>query len=956
MGVPASLRALLFVFALGNAFALNLDSIPIWNPASLAQYKDMQQTVSESTLGSSRLETHGYKTMQVTVGDGGTQVDQELRLSIQGFVGDSVYIDALLSDVDRRAGDQTTATLQEVDQIYFRAESRHWMVHLGDFTWKDDGLGLFSLERSSLGAMVGFRGGFSQVRGAAGTDEVERTVRVMNGVSGQREGYAISDEGEFLSIVPGSESVWLNGVLLVKGRDYEINYAGGLLDFIGKRIPSVDDEIRVEYDAYEDEKIYNLYAASGSFRHPNLYLDVSGFRLENDRHRLRRSVWSDEDYAMLKADKGEAFERADSLGLLHRPIRTERVGARLRLQGLHRYYGDFEIAMNRTDSNTVSRDVDGPEGRAFRWYATTDSSSRLKALPIAFSVYGNFIEDGFRIGEFQGTDNDWDAYILKDQWDLDSSFFERGALRHDEFGMRVRFGAGWFGRALWGYRQGVDESWNSSRVSLSAIHENRQTSSNVDFVRVASVQGTERERYQVLGSSEYLAGIVRPYGNFDGRYTQEDSLGIENEIAYGMVGSGINFEGGFWNASEGFQGKIAKRRGDSYGPEWADSLKSVAWTQTAMWQNRYVELNHFLQYERRSVDSSAAEHSWVGDVNLNLENEEKGISGEIRYKLGLTEEQTYTAIYKAVAPGTGDVRYDSLTGSFIEGVDNGDYVYEGMGRNDSIGAVLASSAAFGIAMDWNPGKTAGITSGFLRDITLFGNFDASSEDTTGRKIYFPAALPSELRKVSSGNLSLETGLRLDHPLGVSLAYRPGVLYEKKLSSISYFESSVRHSVDAGFKINENHFVGGTVTFENVELEALQDLEWNVRDFSGRYRYNFFESFHMEPGGRFRTGKGQDDTDEGFSAALWEGFLRLEYEKENMANGYMQFTVAQMEGDDMVPYQMMDGFGRGRTYRFETNVSVDVNHYISAGLRYIIRFGDAEENVFQKLSSEVRAYF
>ena len=61
-------------------------------------------------------------------------------------------------------------------------------------------------------------------------------------------------------------------------------------------------------------------------------------------------------------------------------------------------------------------------------------------------------------------------------------------------------------------------------------------------------------------------------------------------------------------------------------------------------------------------------------------------------------------------------------------------------------------------------------------------------------------------------------------------------------------------------------------------------------------------------------------------------------------------------DGVIPYQMMSGFGDGVTYRLETGVSVEVNHFLSLSLRYILRFGDAEENVFQKLSSEAKAYF
>ena len=969
MGAKNWLFALLVTISLGKALAMDVDSLPVWNPDYLVRNKSVAEAVAQDDSGNSKLETHGYKMMQVTVGDGGTQVDQEMRLSIQGMVGDSIYIDALLSDVDRKAGNQTTATLQEVDQIYFRMEARHWMLHLGDLTWKDENMGLFSIERSTLGAMAGARAGYTEIRGAVGTDETNRKVLVMNGVSGQREGYSISDGG-YISVVPKSETVWLNGEKLTRDRDYVVNYAGGLLDFKGRRVPGPDDEIRVEYDAYEDENIYNLYAAKAKYRHPNIYLDLSGFRLENDRDRLKRGVWTDDDYAALKSDKGNRLFRSDdslpggvdSLSPLLRPERTDRFGARMRLQAERRYYADLEIAMNRRDSNIVSHDVDGPEGKAYRWFLTTDSTEQMKSLPVAFSVYGNYVEDGFDIGTFPGSDMDWNSYKLMDEWDLDSSAISSGNLRHDEFGMRTRLGSGWYTNMLWGYRQGENEEWNSSRAKISLVHKTRDIKSDVGVVRVASVQENEMERLQALGSTEYLQGLWRPFGNFDVRYTKIDGKETgadswENEVAYGKSGTGFLLVGERWNASEGVETKLAKRRGDTYGEDWSDSLQSVAWTQTVEFRNRYFELDHFLQYERRKLDSTDAEHSWMGDLNMRFGDDDRGISGTMNYKLGLTEEQTYTAVYRAVAPGTGDVRYDSLTGMFIEGVDNGDFVYEGMGRNDSVGVTRASNAAFGVDLEWNPGLFLGVREGILRDITLGGMYSATGEDTTGKNLYFPPVTPHELRKISSGTVSWEARVNWSHPSGVSVTYKPGADYDKKLSAMGYFETVFHHDIDVGFQINDRHFVGATALLEEEKLEALQDLEWDTRDFSARYRYSFGDGFHVQPGGRYRLGEGSDDADYEFDAYLWEASLRFGYTKDRFADAFVQFSAVQMEsGGDIIPYQMMQGYGDGRTYRVEASASVEANDFLSFGLYYVIRFGDAEENIFQKLSTEARAMF
>lgn len=954
----------LFLFAV-CAFGMNVDSLPVWDPSLLARSNSFVQN-SDTAARRDSIETHGYKTVQVTVGDGGTQVDQELRLSITGKLTDSVYVDALLSDVGRRAGDQTTATLREVDQIYFRVESPHYFLHLGDLTWVDSSMGFTGVERASLGAMGGVRGdfggGYAQVRGVVGTDEVQHYTYTFSGVSGQQLGYSLDGAGNFIAVVPQSETVWLNGVRLTRGRDYLVNYAGGMLDFKGSVLPSFDDEIRVEYDAYENDNVYTLYGAAASYRHPNLYLDVSGFKLENDVDRLKRGVWTDEDYAMLKADRGDEFVRDDTLPPLNRPDLTERMNARVRVQHNQQFYADFELAVNRSDSNIVSSQVDGPEGRAFRWFVTTDSTRDLVHFPLAMSVYGNRVQKGYDILQFQGTDLDWNLYELRDRWDLayaDSSFLDDDLL-HDEFTMRTRFARDWFGSAQWGYRRNADEDWNSSRGELGVQHRNRYALGELSLIRISSLQEREMERYQGTANAEYLQGMVRPFGTGDLRFTKINLDDAEDEVVYGKSSSGfgIFFDRGEIRESVG--GRMAKRRGDTYGDEWADSLWASTWVQEANYNSRYFTLSHLLQYERMRTDSSESENSWLANLDSRFGAEELGVQGNVSYKLGMTEEQIYTAVYKAVAPGTGDVRYDSLTASYIEGVDNGDFVYEGMGRNDSVGAVLSSDAEFDMELRFNPGLALGIREGFLRDVTFGGSYEGEGSDTTGRKIYFPPVNRSQLHRMTSGRMAVEGLVDWQHPSGVSLAYKPGASFDKKLSSISYYETSYSHQFDAGYRINLDHFVGGALLVQENELSAMQEWEWDIYDGSLRYRFDFLQGFFVQPLGRYRTGEGTDGSgyEVGeFDANLWEGALRVGYHKQKKVNSYANFSVVQVDSHgDIIPYQVMAGYNDGRTYRFEFSLSVDINDFFSMGCLYILRFGDAEENIFQKLSTEARAYF
>ncbi|MBP5246276.1 MAG: hypothetical protein J6Z31_00220, partial [Fibrobacter sp.] len=159
--------------ALGAEYAkLSLDSVPVFRGIPFLRNDSAKAFEAEEEVKDSlKLQTSGSKTIQVIVGDGGTEVNQELHLSIQGEATKGVYVDALLSDVGREAGEERTATLQEVDEVHFRVETEHLFLHLGDMTWRENTLGLSGLERATLGVAAGAKMGHSQVRGAYGFDE-----------------------------------------------------------------------------------------------------------------------------------------------------------------------------------------------------------------------------------------------------------------------------------------------------------------------------------------------------------------------------------------------------------------------------------------------------------------------------------------------------------------------------------------------------------------------------------------------------------------------------------------------------------------------------------------------------------------------------------------------------------------------------------------------------------------
>jgi hypothetical protein len=219
------------------------------------------------------------------------------------------------------------------------------------------------------------------------------------------------------------------------------------------------------------------------------------------------------------------------------------------------------------------------------------------------------------------------------------------------------------------------------------------------------------------------------------------------------------------------------------------------WTQKVEMEKKYFQLTNLLHYKNAWNDSMGTADTWLGEISFVTKPNQKGISLSTSYELGLTNEQAYVPVYKAVAAGTGDVLYDSLTGTFIEGVDNGNFVYEGMGRVDSLGAVRASTAAIDLNAEWSPAKMFAIKNGFLRDIsfTLQGHFEG--RDTTGKTIYAPPFRKKTLESLTNGFGALRGFTFYGFILRAfaSVLYSMGYEDKRKIQFFYYFQNKKWHS-------------------------------------------------------------------------------------------------------------------------------------------------------------------
>lgn len=939
---------------------LDKDSIPIWRGVPFLKKEAVWEASDEQAFesDSAKLQMAGSKTIQVIVGDGGTEVNQELHLSIQGEATRGVFVDALLSDVGREAGEERTATLREVDEVRFRVESEHLFLHLGDMTWRISDFGLSGLERATLGAAAGVKVSHSRIRGVYGFDELQRVTSTFAGVDGQQKGYLISSgtSDVYVSVVPHSETVYLNGKKLVRGDDYTVNYAGGVLDFLGTRIPGSQDEILVEFDAYNSGGQQILKSADGSYRGKNLWLDVAGFEISSDTARLRRNTWSAEDIRILKQDSGGRFDRADSLGELERPWLLRRIGARARMQWANRYYADGELHYGVSDTNTLSPVVDGPSGRAFRWFLSNDSTLNQRHAAVQFSVGGDYIEEGFFEKDFQGTVRNWNSYALREDWDLDSSTIS-GSLRSDEMTLRIKLPSSFFLGAEWGYRRSLsaDEAWNSSRARAFLLHRTEKARGELSLVRVASFGEFPMERYQASVSAETFSGRIRPFGNASyGIWIKDSEAIVKNRSDKAEAKSGIKLVGDHWNSNASLFG-IRARNGSSL-ESLEDSLRTAGFEHSANYAGKEFSFSHVLQYKRTDLDTAGASNSWISEESVNWGKSDSPFSGTARYRLGLTKEVPYVPIYKAVAPGTGDVLFDSLSGVFVENVDNGNFVYEGMGRSDSAESVRASSAEISLGGKFVP-RYLGISNGVLRDLEFSFDLSSESRDTTGKTIYLPAFSKSSLRNMTSGIFSGKVSVLWSEPKNRgSLEYEVGTENEKRNTSQGYFENRLWHQIDGVYTGRKKEVWEVVPGIEFVELETFAKMDWKILEVTASWKRHLPFHLYVVPKAWLRKGDGKEENGT-MDAFLRQASLTFGFDNEQSIRASDEFSATVVStGNEVLPYQMVSGFGKGVTYRNALTATVDANEFLSLGVSYVVRFGSAENGVFQKMSMEARAYF
>lgn len=258
------------------------------------------------------LTTSGSITRGVTVGNNqNAVVNSELDLQITGKLNDKVSIRASIQDanIPTQEGGYSQS-LDEFDQIFIELFSDNWNIRAGDvdlqnrgsyfgrFTKKVQGISLSGKLNNKDGSTLSAYAAGALVRGVFQRSQ-------FTGQEGNQGPYKlVGPNGElFILIVSGSERVYVNGLLLQRGEnyDYVIDYNAGEITFNTTYPITANMRITVEYQF--TDRSFTRFIGYGGGNYTSEKLDLGTYVYsENDAKNqpLQQSL-TEEQVAILQA-------------------------------------------------------------------------------------------------------------------------------------------------------------------------------------------------------------------------------------------------------------------------------------------------------------------------------------------------------------------------------------------------------------------------------------------------------------------------------------------------------------------------------------------------------------------------------------------------------------------------------------------------------------------------------
>jgi hypothetical protein len=262
---------------------------------------------------SSNIKVSGTKSFSADVSENGrTNLSQGLALTLSGDIGNGVVVKGSFSDRGLRDSRMVTKRFSELDNVYLEVESRRLSGVFGSYQFKEDRFHYLNMSRNVQGLGVKYRTGRGTVESSVSVPPgnfSEYTFTTTDGFYGPYRAQGKNGESG-IAVIENSETVWLNGAKLTRGRDrdYYFDYPRGELYFTGRAAIDNQDRVRVdfEYQRLEYRKTLVTGAIIDTLPGDKVRLSIGYAGLLSSKNDPLDFALSDSDIAVLQAAGDDA--------------------------------------------------------------------------------------------------------------------------------------------------------------------------------------------------------------------------------------------------------------------------------------------------------------------------------------------------------------------------------------------------------------------------------------------------------------------------------------------------------------------------------------------------------------------------------------------------------------------------------------------------------------------------
>ncbi|MFN3821750.1 MAG: hypothetical protein ACK4OO_05400, partial [bacterium] len=214
------------------------------------------------------LRKSGYITRGFRLGSTGErELTSGLHLEVGGEVSPGIAVEGVLDDRALGSSSLSSVPLGELDRAYLRVTTPTTRTIIGDYDlqW---GIGWWEPVKRRLKGILGeWRTDRLSLQGAVASGRNRRRTQFITPRTQDQGPYYLTDNsGQKISIVVGSEQVWVNGKILSRGvqGDYTIDYPSGSITFNPNFPITGEERIEVEFEFTDDSYgrlLYGIYAS-----------------------------------------------------------------------------------------------------------------------------------------------------------------------------------------------------------------------------------------------------------------------------------------------------------------------------------------------------------------------------------------------------------------------------------------------------------------------------------------------------------------------------------------------------------------------------------------------------------------------------------------------------------------------------------------------------------------------